>query len=789
MAMTGKPVQAQHAKHEMSSANIPPSTLSRREVNDSLRAFVTASGMWGVWNQCLGIGTAAFTGYALFLGADEAFIPLFTTVGYLLAGAQLLSPILGRRLRNRKRFIVGGGFIEIACRASIILIPLVVWPEMRVHALLLLVSLSLLFGYAVSPYYSTWIANTVPENSRALFTSRQTIVSSVAAMVAGFVVGWFLDLFEEGSKYEGFAWVFAVGLMFGWLGYLSITRAPAPSQDSDDTAGSSVRMLLRPFKDRDFTLAVSFFGLWTLATGISGPLYTVFMLKHLHISYTEIALYNGVFMVTSIAGYRLWASLVDRFGSKPVLQLLFLPAAVLPVLWALNQPGAHYFVPIAMVLAGVLFSGAGVAGSPLLYTLLPAGSQRPYYMAAWSTAINLVGALGPMIGSFLALYLHGTQIHAGGFTFGNLQIIFFIAFAAQLLPFPFLYFLHDRRSTLSSRALLSALVRGNVLGYVYNATIFGLASAPRRRARAALALGRSRSPLATDQLIQALSDASPEVRRSAAQALGDSDSEEAMRRLVSELSDGASDVRAEAAEALGRLGHSSSIGPLLDALDDADSRVRVSAAQALAQIGGDEVQELLFWYLSESLDRLTFPTLVDALAGLGDHRVVRPALRRLGDFKSTAVRLQLLDSVCRCLGARDSFYATLSLDEDRRSTALTKLLDRAMATLGNTDRLPVETRDELHGILEDLAEACDAEDMTGLRPLAARLTALVRDHLHAFESSENVQPASLIILAIDDFLSAAGTQDLGAAVQVFLVVCIHRLSVAITDTPRAGADG
>ncbi len=762
----------------MNSPNPPP--LSRREVNDSLRAFVTASGMWGAWNQCLGIGTAAFTGYALFLGVDEAFIPLFTTVGYLLAGAQLLSPILGRRLRNRKRFIVGGGLIEIACRGSIILIPLLVWPEMRGHALLLLVSLSLLFGYAISPYYSTWIANTVPENNRALFTSRQTIVSSIVAMVAGFVVGWFLDLFEESSKYEGFAWVFAAGMIFGWLGYLSITRAPAPTADEDDeTAGNSIRLLLRPFKDRDFTLAVSFFALWTLATGISGPLYTVFMLQHLHISYTEIAIYNGVFMATSIVGYRLWASLVDRFGSKPVLQLLFLPAAALPLLWALNQPGAHYFVPIAMVLAGVLFSGAGVAGSPLLYTLLPAGSQRPYYMAAWSTTINLVGALGPMIGSFLALYLHDTQIHAAGFTFGNLQIIFFIAFAAQLLPFPLLHLLHDRRSTLSSRALLSALVRGNVLSYVYNATIFGLASAPRRRARAALALGRSRSPLATDQLIQALSDASPEVRRSAAQALGDSRSEEATRRLVSELTDGDSDVRAEAAEALGRLGHSSSIEPLLDALDDADSRVRASATRALAQIGGEEVQELLFWYLSESFDPLTFPTIVDALGGLGDHRIVRPALRRLGDFKSTAVRLQLLNSVCRCLGAEDSFYATLSLDEERRTTAVTKLLNRAMVAIRDTDRLAVGVRNDLHHLLEDLVGAYDAEDLPGARQLAARVTNLLHNHLKASGPSHD-GPASLIVLAIDDFL-AVETGDLGAAFEVFLAVCVHRLSEAVSE--------
>lgn len=57
------------------------------------------------------------------------------------------------------------------------------------------------------------------------------------------------------------------------------------------------------------------------------------MLDHLGISYKTIAVFSAAFMLTSILGYRLWASLVDRFGSKPVLQILILPATFLPVLW------------------------------------------------------------------------------------------------------------------------------------------------------------------------------------------------------------------------------------------------------------------------------------------------------------------------------------------------------------------------------------------------------------------------------------------------------------------------
>ena len=237
---------------------------------------------------------------------------------------------------------------------------------------------------------------------------------------------------------------------------------------------------------------------------------------------------------------------------------------------------------------------------------------------------------------------------------GDLQVIFALSALVRLAPLFILRTVKDARSA-TSRSLLSRMLRGNVLSYAYNATIFSLATAEGTRARAAEALGRSGNPLAIEQLVQALADASPRVRRAAARALGESRSESATEPLVRELLDGASDIRSEAAEALGRLGSSTSIDPLVDALSDADPRVRISAIRGLASIRGDEVHELLFWHFGSDFDPLTFPTLVDVLSERQDRRIVRPALSRLTDFPSPAVRLQLLNGVCRALGAGDQF--------------------------------------------------------------------------------------------------------------------------------------
>ena len=257
-------------------------SLPRGQVHHALKSFVTASGLWGAWGQACGLGTAAFTGFALHLGADESFIALFTSAAYFLALTQLLAPFLSTHIRDKKRFVIGAGCMEIILRGLPLTIPFLVPEPYRLIALVAMVCLSLFSGYSISPFYSTWIANTVPENIRARFSSRQTIVSTIVAMVAGFAIGQFLDLFPTGDKERGFVWVFAIGSLFGLLGYLNLYRAPFPQhRTSTDEQGAGLRDLLHPLRDPNFRRAALFYGLWTFSLGLAGPLYSVFMLDEL----------------------------------------------------------------------------------------------------------------------------------------------------------------------------------------------------------------------------------------------------------------------------------------------------------------------------------------------------------------------------------------------------------------------------------------------------------------------------------------------------------------------------
>ena len=603
-------------------------------------------------------------------------------------------------------------------------------------------------------------------------------------MVSGIAVGAFLDAFDEGGKQVGFASVFAASVLLGWVSNRALKAASYPRQGGEPER-MQPRLIAEPLRDGNFRRAILFFGSSQFALGLAAPFYSVYMLQHLGLSYTTISIFSAVNMVASISGYRIWAGLIDRFGGKPVLQLLLGPFAAVPLLWVFaDADSCYWLIPAALTIGGFLGAGVSTGITPLMFDLLPQGPKKPVYLAVWSASVSLIYGLGPLLGSFMSRSLDGLELQLPGATAGPLHVIFAASAAAGIVPLLLLSRVRDR-SVISSRSLLKQMSTGNLLRYFLGNAVYRMSASERLRARAALALGRSHSPLAVEQLAQAMRDASPEVRREAAHALGESGSRDAVGYLVAELRDRSSDIRGEAAEALGRLGLAEGLESLIASLDDDDPRVRISAIRALAGIRGEEVQELLFWHLTNGFEPLTFPTLIDVLGDMGDRRVVMPALRRLDQFRSPAIRLQLLNAVANGLEARDQFYKLVSCDEHRRIAVVKRLISRAGASLSRAP-LAREIRNQLEGYFSTALAQYDQADTEGLKRTVAAIARLVRASAPEGESGDReVRGDFLAVLQALEAFTGSGPSPAGdegrAAEEVALAVMLSRLAAFASE--------
>ncbi|MDA0710283.1 MAG: MFS transporter [bacterium] len=752
-------------------------TLSHSETARALRAFIYSSGMWGSWGQVIGIGTAVFTGYVLSLGATDAQVAYLVSITSLASIGQVISSLIAPRIRHKKRFVFVIGMFEMILRFALVLAPLFLEGAAAIWFIACLLGLALMCGHTVSPIYNDWLATIIPEDIRARFISRQTMANLVSGMASAFAAGKYIDLFSEETRYVAFFTAFALATFLGVSGYINLMRVPFREQKSDVPGN-----LLTPFRDGPFLKLLLFFLLWNFALGISSPFYSVFMLKTLRIDYATVAIFNGMFMGAMVIGCRVLGGLVDKYGGKAILQLLVPPCVVLPILWVFNRHDSYYLIPVAMTLSGLIHAGILVSVNAILFGILSEGRNKTTYFAAWSTSINMTYATAPLLGSALVGYFSLVHLEWFQIPIGNLQLSFLATSAFLLVPILFLPAISDHKQT-SPGELLNQVSRGNLLGYLYGALSFRWSWDDTNRAHALRQMGRSRSPMALDKLILALSDPNPEVRRRAAQGLGEAGARQAITPLLDEVKDEESDIRSEAIEALGKIGDPGIIDHLIDALNDPDTRVQISAIRALSEMGNDEATELLFWKFADRFDRITFPTLADVLGAKRDLRMVKPTLERLAQFKSPTIRLQLLNAICRSLGAQRRFYQLLSQDNLSRAKILEDMLHQSHRAFRKTHRLNATIKKRGLDLVKEIHVAFDTDQTEQVfeqtQSLATYLEQNIDEQTVGALGPLIASRLGASVLTLNTYLSQPDPLEEPVLRIVFCIVCVWCIADAI----------
>ena len=761
--------------------------LTRAEMARGLRLWLYATGSWGVYGRVATLTGPLFTGFALSLGATEAQIGLMASCAMATGLIQVLSVLFVNRVGDKKRFVIGVGLVEVVVIPAVVFIPLTLPHGWRITGMFACIIVASIAVNAMMPIYNSWFSALLPSTARARYLSRQTIVNTLSAIVAGYALGRFLDLFDAPHKYHGFLVVFLIGMAGGVGGYLALVRSPFPRVSAEDADIRLSSLFTVPFRNKPFIRFMVCQMSWVLATGLAEPFYSVFMIKTLGVSYSAIAIFTNISLIMQIVGYRVWAGLVDRYGSKPILQLLLLPFVAVPLLWVFNRSDNYALIPFIMVIAGFLSSGISTAVGPLFYGLLPQGKEQPVYFALWSTTFRMVSAVAPLIGGALVAHFETLHVSVAGFPVGNLQVVFVASAVLLLLPNLLIRRVTEAKSK-EPGVLIQDLRQGNFVSYAFGLLRLSRATEEEGRGRAMRAMGRSRSPMAVQRLIEALDDVNPHIRSQAAAGLGEAGDPRALDPLLAELSDRESDIRPEAVEALGKLRHPRALDPLIEALHDADPRVRISAIRALSEIGGEEARELLFWVFADPVDRSTFPTLVETLSDMGDTRIVKPTLDQVPHYRSPVIRLQLLNGVCRVMGAKNRFYGMLSADDFERTERIGDLLERARADVAASRFLSQETRTAASARIRDALLAFESEVPPGMaqatREAIDRLGVDLSASGHRTLSPQAHDRAQAGLIAVRAFLDRDLGAGLVAASDIFPAVCLSCVA-HILKTGRA----
>jgi MFS family permease len=340
--------------------------------------------------------------FAVALRASLAQMGWLTAAPQLLgAVSQLLSVWLCPRF-NRRRTIVTGVIVQALSVFGMAALAVFQPPG----AVLVLIGLAVIYQGAanfVQPQWRGWMGSIVPPRRRgAYFAGRTqlTMLTSLAVFAGG---GTLLGLFERvDAALYGFALLFTVaGLgraVSAWhLRHMHDPDALHEGQSIDfASTGTRIREAFRHRTFRQYSLFVA--GMQS-AVAISGPFFSVYMLRDLEFSYWQFSASTGTSLLTQFFTLRLWGRLSDRWGNRLVMVSSSVLLPLVPALWLLSTD--FYYLLCVQVVSGIAWGGFTLSTANYLYDLRPPRADFSSYAAVQSA----LGALGVFVGALTGGYL------------------------------------------------------------------------------------------------------------------------------------------------------------------------------------------------------------------------------------------------------------------------------------------------------------------------------------------------------------------------------------------------
>ncbi|TAL10515.1 MAG: MFS transporter [Nitrospirae bacterium] len=381
----------------------------------------------------LGGGENYLSAFALLLHASAFQVGLLSALPQLIGTwAQLLSVKALGWVRHRKSLILTGVAGQAFVWLPLLALPLI-FPEQGPWLLIACAVAYVAMGHIAIPAWNSLLTDLVDPNRRGAYFGHRARVMAVTSFAALCGAGLILHSAEAWERpWMGFAVIFlaasaARGVSTIYLARIDESAVPVTREDE-------FRLLafLRREHGVNFRRFLLFSGLMHACVLIAGPYFVVYMLRDLHLSYLDYALWLAAGVLGQFLTLKPWGRLGDRYGNKKVVAATGLLVPFLPMLYVVSAN--LYFLLAVNFVGGVIWAGLALGLQNYVFDAVRP-EDRAKGVAIWNS-VNAAGwFVGAMLGSVLAGVLPG-KIALAGLAIrpaSNLPFVFFISGLLRLV--------------------------------------------------------------------------------------------------------------------------------------------------------------------------------------------------------------------------------------------------------------------------------------------------------------------------------------------------------------------
>lgn len=399
------------------------------------RAAMLEGGLSAAWTSLA--GGVFLAGFAVELGAGNIAQGFLAALPFLAGMAQIAGAYFIEERGASRRTVALSGLV-LSRLAFFMVIPVALWllpgrSSQMFGAYIALASAAyLLHGFANVAWLS-WMGELVPDGQRGRFFGMRNLAAgfvtvAVTALCGQLAAQEFPDTFP---RHTGYLIVFGIAAVCGLAGAGALLRVGYEPPVLRRPRRNFLRSMTETLRKKDFRRFLVFHLCWMSAVYLSSPFFQFYFLQDLKLDVGTVALTNTVATIGGLTTIRLWGSLCDRFGSKPVLYVTLAFAANIPLIYVFTDRQNIVWVAMVMQgLSGVAWAGISLAASNLLLKISPR-EQNSIYLSTFGALSGLATAMAPILSGFILNAAQTWSFDIGGLHIYHFKIMFLASFVAR----------------------------------------------------------------------------------------------------------------------------------------------------------------------------------------------------------------------------------------------------------------------------------------------------------------------------------------------------------------------
>lgn len=293
---------------------------------------------------------------------------------------------------------------------------------------LLIVLFSNLLGGLGSASWLSWLATLVPRRLRGRYFGVRNSATSLTNFICVPLAGLAVSRWPGGAQ-QGYGVVLLLGTVFGLisLGCQSFKADINPklqnsqnsnlvklSPNSENAACEipvSIPVTQNPWvsniwQNSNFLIFLLYFSLWMLSVNLSAPFFNLYILDNLKLDVSWATIYSSLQALANLLMLILWGKLTDKIGSRPILIVIGILVALLPLLWlriGTSSLDIWLWWPLLYIITGGTWAAVDLCNNNMLLGIAPLKNQSINFAIAAAIG-GASGALGTTIGGFIAQF-------------------------------------------------------------------------------------------------------------------------------------------------------------------------------------------------------------------------------------------------------------------------------------------------------------------------------------------------------------------------------------------------